>query len=91
VAIIYDFFATITQLTLLGLKVQAVSGGLVGEVVPIVSYGSIAVHLPKGFPFLGVMRFTVHNFHTAPLDVNIGANGIYTDEQHYYLSFIPQP
>lgn len=86
VAIVYDYFASITQMTLLGLLVQAVSGLVVHNVVTKQGYGTVAEHLLKGFPFFEIIRFTIHNFHTAPLDVNIGAVGIYTDEEHYYLT-----
>ncbi len=89
VAILYDFFATIPLKALLGLRVFAVSGIVVSEVLNRYKYGSIDAHLSKGFPFFQTLRFTVYNYMATPLDVNIGAVGIYTDEEHYYLSTSP--
>lgn len=85
VAIVYDFFASIPLPTLLGLTVAAVSGALIANVLTKRDYGTVVEHLSKGFPFFETMRFTIHNFHSVALDVNIGAVGIYTDEEHYYL------
>jgi hypothetical protein len=85
VAIVYDYFATFPTLTLLRLVVETIDDGVVGPVVKESSYGSISKHLAKGFPFLQTIRFTVENLSTVALDVNIGAVGIYTDEEHYYL------
>jgi len=85
VAIVYDFFVTAPVLSLLSLAVDAVSDGIPSGVIVKSGYGSIAEHLPKGFPFFEVIRFTVHNFSDADLEVNIGAVGIYTAETQYYL------
>lgn len=86
VAIVYDFFATAPVLSLLSLDVYAISNGIPFGAITKSGYGSIEEHLPKGFPFFETIRFTVHNFSDADLDVNIGAVGIYTDETHYYLT-----
>lgn len=85
VAIAYDFYATFPTFTLLRLIVETVSDGVVGAVIKESGYGSIAKHLAKGFPFFQTIRFTVENLGPNDLEVNIGAVGIYTDEEHYYL------
>jgi hypothetical protein len=85
VAIVYDFFASFPSLTLLEMKVRAVSGGVVGEVVAKSGYGSVVAHLPKGFPFDEIVRFVLHNYADFDVDVDIGAVGIYTDLEHYLL------
>lgn len=87
VAIVYDFYAVIPQHTLLGLAVAAVSGGVVAPIITKQGYGSIMEHLSKGFPLFEMIRFTITNFSDVDLDVDIGAVGIYTDEDHYYLTY----
>jgi hypothetical protein len=90
VVIVYDFFAAVPDLLLLRLLVETVhSSGLALGIVSAVRYGSIAEHLPKGFPFFQKMRFTVHNYDAVARDAEIGAVGIYTDEEHYY-QVLPQ-
>lgn len=94
VAIVYDFFATFPTFTLLRLLAQAVSAGVASNIIMESGYGSIQKHLAKGFPFFQTIRFIVQNLGAVALDVNIGAVGIYTDEQHYYLlpsAQIPTP
>ena len=85
VAIVYDYFATFPTFTLLRLLAQALTDGVASNVIMGSGYGSIQKHLAKGFPFFQTIRFTVENLGTVDLDVNIGAVGIYTDEEHYYL------
>jgi len=89
VAIVYDFFASFPNLTLLEMKVRAVSGGVVGEVGAKSGYGSVIIHLPKGFPFDEIVRFVLHNYAAFDVDVDIGAVGIYTDLEHYTLTVAP--
>ena len=90
VAIVYDFFASAPVSTLLALTVYAVSDAIAGLVIRRTKYGSIAAHLTKGFPFLGIIRFVVHNYSAVDLVdvVDIGAVGIYTSEQEYYLRIV---
>lgn len=85
VAIVYDFYATAPVSSLISLKVEAVSDAIVGSVITKNGYGTVIEHLPKGFPFFQIIRFTIRNYSDVDLDINIGAVGIYTDEEHYYL------
>lgn len=85
VAIVYDFFASAPVSSLIRLVVEAVRDGIVGSVITKNGYGTVIEHLPKGFPLFQIIRFTVRNYSDDDLDVNIGAVGIYTDEEHYYL------
>jgi len=90
VAIVSDFFVSAPVSTLLGLTVYAVSDAIAGLVIRRTKYGSIAEHLTKGFPFFEIVRFVVHNYSAADLvdNVDIGAVGIYTSEQEYYLRIV---
>jgi len=89
VALVYDFFATAPVFSLLSMLVQAISEGVTYNVVYKSGYGSVVSHLPKGFPFFQVLRFVLHNYADEDIDVDIGAVGVYTDEEHYYL--VPHP
>lgn len=86
VAIVYDFYATGPYSTLLEMNVQAISGGVSGDVVTKSGYGAIVSHLPKGFPFDEIIRFVLHNYAVFDVDIDIGAVGIYTDQEHYLLT-----
>lgn len=85
VALVYDFFATAPVSSLISMLVQTISEGVIYTVVSKSDYGSVVSHLPKGFPFFEVLRFVLHNYADEDIDVDIGAVGIYTDEEHYYL------
>lgn len=89
VALVSDFFATFPCLTLLEMKVQAVSAGIVGDVVTKSGYGSVIAHLPKSFPFDDIVRFILHNYAAFDVDVDIGAVGIYTSVENYTLTVTP--
>lgn len=86
VAIAYDFYATFPTLTLLRMVVEAVDAGVIVGIIRESKHGSITKHLTKGFPFLDIVRFTLENLSSVDLVVNIGVVGIYTDEEHYYLT-----
>lgn len=90
VAIVYDCFASAPVSSLLGLTVYAVSDLIAGLVIAKTKYGSVAAHIPKGFPFFEIIRVVVHNYGDKDLTdlVNIGAVGIYTSEQEYYLRIV---
>jgi len=86
VVIIYDYYLAIPQNTLLGLIVYAISeAGVPTNVVSKSDYGTVVIHLPKGYPFFQTIRYSIENFHTEDLSVYAGAVGIYTDEEHYFL------
>jgi len=89
VAIVNDFFASFPGLTLLEMKVKAVSNGVVADIVAKSGYGSVVAHLPKGFPFDEIVRFILHNYAAFDILVDIGAVGIYTDSEHYLLTVTP--
>jgi len=86
VDIIYDYYLSVPTSVLMDLLVETVNDGVAGSVVNKWGYGTIHAYLPKGFAFLETIKFTVHNYADEDIDGYIGALGIETTQEQYYLT-----
>jgi len=91
VVIIYDFFASIPSNRLIRLEVIEIdSAGLSVTVLRETKYQTIAAHMSRGRKFQNRIQFVVYNYAPVPEPaMQIGAAGIFTTEQEFYLSISP--